>query len=145
MTHEVSEPDLLCCTLGQVWVCTIPVSHVIVWDKHSIVSHIEGSAHHNVNTLKLALNFNLLKGNYQVLKNKMTEMALSGLETLRRWNVKRITRNMASKVSHSPHNSSRRKVYFLQGRWGQPGCSASPSPKLVSMGSPPTASAQPDS
>lgn len=51
-----------------------------VRQSHSIVSHTEGSAHHNVNTPKLALNFNLLKGNYQILKNKMTQMALSGLE-----------------------------------------------------------------
>lgn len=53
---------------------------MIVCDKHSRASHIEDTADRNVNTLKLNLNFNLPKGNYQVLKNKMTGVALSGLE-----------------------------------------------------------------
>lgn len=41
-------------------------------------------------------------------KNKMTGMVLSGLENTQKMDVKRIIRNVTSKVRHPPHNSFRK-------------------------------------
>lgn len=76
-------------------------------DKHSIASHIEDTADRNVNTLKLNLNFNLPKGNCQVLKNKMTGMALSGLENTQKMMCEGNHEEYGFQSKAFSHNSSR--------------------------------------